>query len=110
MTGLPNPPSFIEYKHYKFLIFDAPTDANLEVYLKEMKKHKVTHLARACDPSYQTEKLEENGIQVHELCFPDGGFPQDSVVHEWLEVCHDAFKDKHEPSSIAVHCVAGLGR
>jgi protein tyrosine phosphatase type 4A len=111
MTGLPNPPSYIEYKNWKFLIFDAPTEANLELYLKEMKKHNVSQLARACDPSYPTDSLEASGIKVHELSFPDGGFPSDSVVNSWLDLCKEAFKNaKSESVSIAVHCVAGLGR
>jgi len=111
MTSLTNPPSFIEYKNWKFLIFDAPSDVNIDLYLKEMKKHNVSHLARACDPSYSTEPLEQEGIKVHELSFPDGGFPQDNVVNDWLDLCKEAFKNaKSESVSVAVHCVAGLGR
>jgi len=111
MTGLPNPPSLIEYKNWKFIIFDAPTESNLDLYLKEMKKQNVSHLARACDPSYPIEALTEAGIKVHELSFPDGGFPSDAVVDRWLELCKEAFKNaKSESVSVAVHCVAGLGR
>jgi len=111
MSALPNPPSKIEYKNWRFLIFDAPTESNIDLYLKEMKKHNVTHLARACDPTYPTDALDAAGIKVHELAFPDGGFPQESVVNEWLEVCQEAFKNaKAEEVSVAVHCVAGLGR
>jgi hypothetical protein len=33
-SNLPNPSSLLEYKGWKFLIFDAPTDANLDVYIK----------------------------------------------------------------------------
>jgi len=110
MSGLPNPPSLIEHKDWKFIIFDAPTETNLDLYLKEMKKQNVTHLARACDPTYPTEALEEAGISVHELSFPDGGFPTDTVVNEWLSVCKAAFKNGKGNASVAVHCVAGLGR
>ena len=33
-TRLPNPPTLIEHRNLKFLIMDAPTDANLPLYLK----------------------------------------------------------------------------
>jgi len=107
--SLPNPPSVVEYKGWKFLIFDAPTDANLDMYLREFKKHNVTNLVRACEPSYATDKLLAEGIQVHELPFPDGGFPSDAVVSSWVKVCRNAYKDD-DGSSVGVHCVAGLGR
>jgi len=108
-TSLPNPPSVVEYKTWKFLIFDAPTDANLESYIREFKKHNVTNLVRACDPSYGTELLLKEGIQVHELPFHDGGFPPSDVVHRWVSLCKNVYKD-NEGCSIGVHCVAGLGR
>jgi len=108
MSALPNPPSFVEYKTVRFLIFDAPTDANIELYIKELKDNNVTHLIRACDPSYSTEKLQQAGIEVHEMPFADGGSPTDSVVSHWLRVCKVAFKQKG--AAIGVHCVAGLGR
>jgi len=108
MASLPNPPSVVDYKNSKFLIFDAPTDLNLDLYLKEMKKYNVKHVVRACDPSYSTEKLKANGIEVHELSFPDGGSPTDSVISSWLAICKAAFKERE--TSIGVHCVAGLGR
>lgn len=39
----------------RFVIFDAPNDANLHVYLKEMQKHKVGHVVRVCDSTYETK-------------------------------------------------------
>jgi len=109
MSALPNPPSLVEHKNTEFLIFDAPTDQNLDLYIKEMKKHNVKHLVRACDPSYDIEPLTSAGIQVHEMPFPDGGAPTDEVVSDWLNVCKTAFK-KEKDTTVAVHCVAGLGR
>lgn len=111
MSSLPNPPSLIEYKNWKFIIFDAPTEGNLDLYIKEMKKQNVTHLARACDPTYPAEALNEVDIKVHELSFPDGGFPSESVVDQWIDLCKEAFKNSKSPDvCVAVHCVAGLGR
>jgi len=110
-SNLPNPSSLLEYKGWKFLIFDAPTDANLDVYIKEFKKHNVTHIARACDPSYATDKLEKEGIKVSEMSFADGGFPNESIVSQWLALCRSVYKGEGKGEvCIGVHCVAGLGR
>jgi len=107
--GLPNPPSVVEYKGLRFLIFDAPTDANIDAYIKEFLSHNVVCLVRACEPSYSTDKLLQANIKVHEMSFSDGGFPSNDVVDNWLTVCKNTFKDGKQVS-IGVHCVAGLGR
>jgi len=108
-SSLPNPPSIVEYKNSKFVICDAPTDANLEIYIKEFKRYNLKHLVRACDPSYSPDKLQAEGIEVHEMPFPDGGAPTDDVVDKFMELCRTSFKQDKD-SSIGIHCVAGLGR
>jgi protein tyrosine phosphatase type 4A len=46
-----------------------------------------------------------------ELVFEDGGVPSESLVEEWLELCQLVFSSKgEEGETLAVHCVAGLGR
>jgi len=107
--GLPNPPSVVEYKNCKFLICDAPTDANLELYIKEFKSYDVKHLVRACDPSYSVEKLFKEGITVYEMPFDDGGAPTNDVAVHWIKLCKTAYKGGSDVT-IGVHCVAGLGR
>ncbi|KAI9145791.1 protein-tyrosine phosphatase-like protein, partial [Paraphysoderma sedebokerense] len=114
-----NPPSLIEYKNMKFLVMDAPSDGNLPLYMKEMDKHGVTDVVRACDPTYSKEPLEKRGIKVHELNFKDGDPPPNHVINEWLSLVYNKFKANQSTvstshnsgvSAIAVHCVAGLGR
>ena len=41
--------------------------------------------------------------------FDDGGAPTEDITKEWLKLVKDTF-DKDPDCSIAVHCVAGLGR
>jgi len=105
---------------FRFLIFDAPNDDNLALYIHELKKHHVKHLVRACDPTYSVDPLKKEGIQVHDMPFPDGGAPSDSIVDNWLELLH-SLKNEADRSgasgsaggpkiTVAVHCVAGLGR
>eukprot|EP01111_Echinosteliopsis_oligospora_P013198 TRINITY_DN4671_c0_g1_i1.p1 TRINITY_DN4671_c0_g1~~TRINITY_DN4671_c0_g1_i1.p1 ORF type:complete len:173 (+),score=33.64 TRINITY_DN4671_c0_g1_i1:247-765(+) len=112
---LPNPPSLVEGPQHRFLIFDAPNDDNLPIYINEFKKFNVKHLVRACDPTYEVDPLTACGIQVHDMPFNDGGPPTEEVVKRWLELVsrtlpHKEEGGKSEKETIGVHCVAGLGR
>lgn len=105
---------------FNFLILDAPSPSSLPAYVKILQKHKVSHLVRVCGPTYNSELLEKNGIKVHGWMFEDGAPPPPSVVEDWLNLL-DAEEGKFTrsmaetgvlpaPPTIAVHCVAGLGR
>eukprot|EP01110_Echinostelium_bisporum_P002419 TRINITY_DN158_c0_g1_i1.p1 TRINITY_DN158_c0_g1~~TRINITY_DN158_c0_g1_i1.p1 ORF type:complete len:170 (+),score=18.45 TRINITY_DN158_c0_g1_i1:187-696(+) len=106
---MPNPPSLVEGKNYKFFIFDAPNDENLPIYMNELKKLNVQHVVRACDPTYDVDLLRANGITVHDMPFTDGGPPSDDVVNKWLQLLENTYKPDNK-ETIGVHCVAGLGR
>ncbi|KNC96143.1 uncharacterized protein SPPG_08531 [Spizellomyces punctatus DAOM BR117] len=122
LQRLPNPPTLIEYKNLRFLIFDAPSDRTLDLYLNELQKQSVTDVVRVCDPTYDKKVLQEHGITVHDWPFPDGDPPPTSIVTDFLNLVNSRFgnKDKKEGSAaevnqserpaIGVHCVAGLGR
>lgn len=122
-TTILNPVSFVEYQNLRFLIIDAPTDANLAAYIKEFKKYNVSDVARACEGSYSIEPLTAAGIEVHEMAFADGDPPPDDVIAKWLALVKARFGKKGAkpkaaasesksdvPATVAVHCVAGLGR
>jgi len=109
-NNLPNPVSLVESGNYRFLIFDAPNDDNLPVYITELKKQNVHNLVRACDPTYSVDPLRAVGINVHDMPFTDGGAPSDDVVDKWLQLLKNTFKDGDVQETIGVHCVAGLGR
>lgn len=102
-------PSEIEYRSVRFLITDRPTEAILPSYVEELKRHKAQAVVRVCEPSYQTDLLEQEGIHVTDLVFDDGTYPPAKVVTDWLELVR--LQVRTDPSScVAVHCVAGLGR
>jgi protein tyrosine phosphatase type 4A len=107
--ALLNPPALITYSNRKFLIVDAPTDSNIDTYIAEFKKNNITDVVRACDPSYNTQPMEKEGIHVHEMPFADGGTPPENVVDAWIKLTNTVFKTKPD-ATIGVHCVAGLGR
>ena len=97
----------------RFLIMDTPRQGNLHLYIKEMRKHSVTDLVRVCEPTYQTGELQNAGIAVHNMEYPDGHSPPREVIDEWLKVVDKVFYGNPEPEArpcVAVHCVAGLGR
>lgn len=114
MIAPTNKPTLVQWEHLSFVIMDAPNDTNLHLYLKELKRHNVTDLVRACEVTYDRAAVEAAGIHVHELEFPDGDPPDAEILDVWLDLVNDRFKDNsanaENNKSIAVHCVAGLGR
>lgn len=111
MQNFTNKPSLLKYEHFSFLIMDAPQDNNIHMYIKEMKKNNVVALVRACEPTYDVEPVKTMGIEIHELEFPDGEPPNSDIIDAWLALVERTFEHSSKPDkSIAVHCVAGLGR
>merc|ERR1719158_490494 len=92
---------------YQFLIMDAPTDANISKYIQAMKEKGVKKVVRACEPSYQTDPLQNQDIEVIEMPFSDGSPPSEDIISGFLEVCKE---ETPAGRTVAVHCVAGLGR
>ncbi|TMW57706.1 hypothetical protein Poli38472_014309 [Pythium oligandrum] len=114
MIAQTNKPTLVQWEELSFVIMDAPNNSNLHLYLKELKKYNVTELVRACEVTYGREGVEAAGIRVHEMEFPDGEPPDAEILDKWLDLVSETFKDNKAGSrsnkSIAVHCVAGLGR
>lgn len=72
-TALQNPPSHICSGKLNFFIMDAPTDDNIDLYLKAMEGHTVSHWIRCCESaSYDESKLAARGIKRIVWSFPDG--------------------------------------
>mmetsp|Transcript_59315 Transcript_59315/g.68683 ORF Transcript_59315/g.68683 Transcript_59315/m.68683 type:complete len:180 (-) Transcript_59315:534-1073(-) len=94
---------------YRFYILDAPSPSSLPAYVKELQRHKVSHLVRVCGPTYNSDVVERSGIHVHGWPFDDGAPPTQHVIDSWLQLL-DSERAKEPPTTIAVHCVAGLGR
>lgn len=76
---------------------------------QELKKNNVGTVVRVCEPSYQTEELESQGIAVRDLAYDDGTPPPQNIVDDWLEILRQNYQENPE-ACVAVHCVAGLGR
>lgn len=103
-------PSWVESpKGLRFVIMDLPNESNLPTYVEHLKKKSVKYVVRACESSYATNLLEDVGIQVVDLPFPDGHPPPAEFVAQWLSIVEETF-EKQSKDAIAVHCIAGLGR
>ncbi|KAF9991896.1 Protein tyrosine phosphatase type IVA 1 [Entomortierella chlamydospora] len=111
-------------KGIRFLILDCPTDSTLPFYLSELKRNNVTDVVRCCEPTYRAETLQSEAIAVHDWPFRDGAVPPANIIKNWLQLvdarivkCRNtspsASEEEEEapaPPTVAVHCVAGLGR
>jgi len=116
-------PAVIVHKERRFLIMETPTERNIEAYAKVLKNENVSTVVRTCEPAYSADRLKAKGIAVKDLYIKDGSAPSRSIVEKWLQIIDDVFgkekgKQKKEGSNstkpatttVAVHCITGLGR
>lgn len=104
-VSLQNQPTLIQSGKHAFLVMDAPTDETLPMYLKAAEGQNVGTWVRCCEEStYDETPLRTRGIDILDLSFPDGEAPPQTLIHKWLDLCLNYDR------TIAVHCVAGLGR
>ncbi len=93
--------TIIENKLNKFFIGGAPTQNNLNSFIKKVNEHKIKHIVRLCDPSYNNKEF--NDVTIYDWQFNDGDIPSQDIIDKWKNLIKT-----NEP--ILVHCVAGLGR
>ncbi|KAI8973374.1 protein-tyrosine phosphatase-like protein [Mycotypha africana] len=123
-----------QHPNIRFLLLDCPTTSNLPFYLEEFNRYNVSLVIR-CQQfnnddsknskyNYDITPLVDQDIQVHDLPFKDGGIPPPSIIQKWLtilnSICTEQVQsnkqqDGEQPvpistPTIAVHCMAGLGR
>ncbi|OUM67615.1 hypothetical protein PIROE2DRAFT_65976 [Piromyces sp. E2] len=124
--------SYVTFRNMRFLILDCPSDENLPIYLEEFIAHNITDVVRVCEPTYKTESLKQHNINVHDWHFQDGTVPPSDIIQNWLNLVEERFGQihcnkkfdineaiefnnkyiagDHRDPTIAIHCVAGLGR
>ena len=87
-------------------------------YITELQKHGVHHVVRLCfEETYKSSAFDNTGIVLHAWPFPDGDPPPPAIIDDWMKLVDSTMNpNKDLPSndnkrnSIALHCVAGLGR
>eukprot|EP01120_Amphizonella_sp_Union-15-10_P013844 TRINITY_DN652_c0_g1_i1.p1 TRINITY_DN652_c0_g1~~TRINITY_DN652_c0_g1_i1.p1 ORF type:complete len:169 (-),score=22.62 TRINITY_DN652_c0_g1_i1:191-697(-) len=103
---------------FSFLITKRPSKENIQAYLRLLQEYNVVAVVRVCEPSYPTTILEEMGITVYDWDFPDGQGPPKSILVKWGKLLRETYfsktsnnnSDHEKPKTIALHCLAGLGR
>lgn len=108
---VPSPVSEIKYGKMRFLITTDQNDMSLDHFIKELEKYNTKAVVRVCDPTYNEKILQQHGIDLKDWQFDDGAPPPKEVIDNWLKLVNDCFNATSErDATIAVHCVAGLGR
>jgi Ca2+-binding EF-hand superfamily protein len=102
----------IGHKAYKFLIFDMPSDAQLDKVMRQFIQNDVSHLVSLCaerERTYCWDRVVEAKIECIELAggFPDGGLPTLDVVDRWRGIVKKA---KKKGGCVACHARSGAGR
>ena len=67
----------------------------------------VKGVIRLNDKLYDASQFEKNGVSVHEMEFPDGSCPDDTVIRDFVAIV-ESYTSRGQ--AVAVHCRAGLGR
>jgi cell division cycle 14 len=95
------PGKFVAFAGPSSVPGEAATPGSLAPTLKTFGVSTVVRLNQA---RYAAEGFRSAGLCHHDLIFPDGSCPNDTVLNLFLDIC-----DSSE-GVIAVHCKAGLGR
>lgn len=134
VVSISSKPTPLSCGRLHFLIMDAPKQSNLHLYIRECRRHRVSDIVRVCEPTYHGAELINAGIVLHEMAYDDGRVPPQAVLDAWLRLVDERFfcttppavtkgaasaaaagdgtddAGGAHPGTIAVHCVAGLGR
>ncbi|KAL0490535.1 protein tyrosine phosphatase [Acrasis kona] len=104
--------TIIERGPLRFMISDAPSNNNINQRVKEFHNNKVTHCIRLCQETYDCKLVEREGIKFYDWAFEDGKAPPNEIIKDWLNLVNQVFPPgvKNDGGTIAIHCVAGLGR
>lgn len=97
-----------------FLITDAPSDKSIKRFIATLQQNRCQTVVRACEAQCDESPLEAAGISLTALEFDDGTAPPADIVASWCALIRRtaaaSAAETSETPSIAVHCIAGLGR
>lgn len=98
----------------KFLAFAGPSEHSKyfgdwrtftpDDYIEYFQEKNITSVVRLNKKMYNESRFVKQGINHHDLYFPDGTCPSPEILQRFLQIAES------EPGALAVHCKAGLGR
>lgn len=105
----------------------SPKSASIGEFSRFMKDKAVTDVICFCKPEYDQTIFQVNGINYHNLDFPDGSVPGSNILHAFDQIIDQAIKqndpltqtkkstydisvEKDNIIVINMHCQSGLGR
>jgi protein tyrosine phosphatase type 4A len=102
----------VKHARLNFLITDAPSDKSIKRFIATLQQHRCQTVVRTCEAQCDESPLEAAGISLTALEFDDGTAPPDDIVASWCALIRRTASaaEISETPSIAVHCIAGLGR
>ncbi|KAJ3032603.1 hypothetical protein HK097_005184, partial [Rhizophlyctis rosea] len=92
-----------------FLLTDCPRpDGSIPTsYIPILQEHNITNVLRLCEATqYDATELSNAGITVTDWHFEDGTPPPDTIIHAFRQF----LLTLPPQSTVAVHCVSGIGR
>ena len=97
----------LESPKRRFVIFGTPNNVNIRTYIENIIETgpKATVWIRSCDQYYEEQNLTASGVHPYTLEFPDGEGPGKKILKLWRKIL-----ESYPGETIALHCVAGLGR
>jgi protein tyrosine phosphatase type 4A len=98
-------PAIIEYNNHVFIITDSPKTDTIEQYIDFYTNRNIKTVVRLCEPLYDCSVLQNSGINLIDIPFPDGTTPDTIIVEKWLEIIAN-----NKENLLAIHCLSGLGR
>ena len=108
-------------KNTNFYISHSPTNNNLDLFIKSLKKNNIKYLIRLCNQTYDFTCIENENIKCYDLEIIDGSIPTNDIISKWNGIISDINDEKNKRNKentententegILVHCIAGLGR
>jgi protein tyrosine phosphatase type IVA len=91
----------------QFVLSDCPNLDRLDEYIKILQSYKVKNIIRISEPVYPKEKLQQQGITIHEFYFEDGQCPSKELLARFFALLAEL---KTTEPMIGIHCVSGIGR
>jgi protein tyrosine phosphatase type IVA len=104
--ALPGSPTRVDCGPLALLISSTPAEDTLEAYVATLEAHRVRHVVRVCEDTYNKQLLRDRGFVFHDLPFPDGEAPPSDVVDAWLHLLDLVYALDKAPTQASTPLIA----